>query len=86
MFYKQTPVKITGYGLAAVARYFTVKSTDFFTVWCSGRDVDHLANSAAELRQGGKGWYAGWQGIPMNNCPWGKCKTVTVFKSGNLSE
>ena len=22
--------------------------------WCSGRDMDHLANSTAELRHGGK--------------------------------
>ena len=35
--------------------------------WCLGRDIDHLANSTAELRQGGKDWYVGWQGIPMNN-------------------
>ena len=32
MFYKQTPVKITGYGWQLVARYFTVKSTDFYSV------------------------------------------------------
>ena len=35
--------------------------------WCSVRDMDHLANTATELRQGGKGWYVGWQGISMNN-------------------
>ena len=29
--------------------------------------------------------YMGWQGIPMNNCPWEKCEPVMVFKSGNLS-
>ena len=28
--------------------------------WCLGRDMDHLADSAAELRQGGKDWYIGW--------------------------
>ena len=47
--------------------------------------MDHLADSTAELRQGGKDWYVGWQGIPMNNCPREKCEPVTVFKSGNLS-
>ena len=47
--------------------------------------MDHLANSTAELRQGGKNWYVGWQGIPMNNWPWEKCEPVIVFKSGNLS-
>ena len=26
--------------------------------------MDHLANNTAELHQGGKGWYVGWQGIP----------------------
>ena len=30
----------------------------------------HLENSAAELRKGGKDWYVGWQGIPMNNWLW----------------
>ena len=48
--------------------------------------MDHLADSAAELRQGGKDWYVGWQGIPMNNCHWEKCKPVIVFKSGSMSE
>ena len=28
--------------------------------WCLGRDMDHLADSAAELRQGGKDLYIGW--------------------------
>ena len=47
--------------------------------------MDHLA-SAAELRQGGKDWYVGWWGIPINNCPREKCEHVTaVLKSGNLS-
>ena len=35
--------------------------------WCLGRDMDHLANRTAELREGGKNWYVGWQGIAMNN-------------------
>ena len=47
--------------------------------------MGHLADSAAELCQGGKDWFVGWQGIPMNNCPWGKREPVKVFKSGNLS-
>ena len=47
--------------------------------------MDHLADSAAELRQGGKDWYVDWQGIPMNNCHWEKCKPVIVFKSGSMS-
>ena len=34
--------------------------------------MDHLADSAAEMHPGEKDWYVGWQGIPMNNCPWGK--------------
>ena len=38
--------------------------------WCLGRDMDHLADSTAELHQGWKDWYVGWQGIPMDNCPW----------------
>ena len=44
--------------------------------------MDHLANSAAELRQSGKDWHVGWQGIPLNNCP---CEPVIDFKSGSLS-
>ena len=32
-------------------------------MWCLGRDMDHQANSSAELRHGGKDWYVGWQGI-----------------------
>ena len=48
--------------------------------------MDHPADSAAELRQGGKDWYVGWQGIPMNSCPRETCKSVKVFKSGTLSE
>ena len=47
--------------------------------------MDHLADSAAELRQGEKDWYVGWQGIPMNNCLRKKCEPVIVFKSGNLA-
>ena len=47
--------------------------------------MDHLANSTAELRQGGKDWYVGCQGIPVNKWPWEKCEPVVVVKSGNLS-
>ena len=30
--------------------------------WCLGRDMDHPADSAAELRQGEKDWYVAWAG------------------------
>ena len=46
--------------------------------------MGHLADGTAELHHGGKNWYVGWQGIPMNNCPWEKCEPVIVFQSGNL--
>ena len=42
--------------------------------------MDRLANSTAELHQGGKDWYVGWQGIPMNNWPSGKIPVI-VLKS-----
>ena len=42
--------------------------------------MDHLANSITELRQGGKGWYVGWQGICIIDLG-----ENVVFKSGNLS-
>ena len=32
--------------------------------------MNHMENSTAELRQGVKDWYVGWQGIPMYNWPW----------------
>ena len=35
--------------------------------WCSGRDMDHLADRTPELIQGAKDWYVGWQSIPVNN-------------------
>ena len=41
----------------------------------------HLADSADELRQGGKDWQVGWKGIPMNNCSSGNRDCL----SGNLS-
>ena len=47
--------------------------------------MDHLADSAAKLRQGGKDSNVGSQGIPMNNCPWKNCEPVIVVKSRNLS-
>ena len=46
------------------------------------RDMDHLANRTAELRQGGKDWYVGWQSIPVNNCLLEKCEPVIVYKMG----
>ena len=36
MFYKQTPVKITGYGLSAGCQVFYRKIYGFFTVWGEG--------------------------------------------------
>ena len=42
--------------------------------------MDHLADSAAEVHQGGKDWYVGWQGIPMNNCPWEKCEHPLSYR------
>ena len=37
---------------------------------------------AGRAFQGGEDWYVGWQGIPVNNCPWEKCESVIVFKVG----
>ena len=39
MFYEQTPVKQREMNRQLVARYFTVKSTDCFTVYATKRPV-----------------------------------------------
>ena len=49
--------------------------------WCLGRDMDHLANSTAELCQGGKNWYVGWQSFPMNTL---KCLSIGTPKTINF--
>ena len=43
--------------------------------------MDHLANSTAELRQGGKNWYVSWQGIPMNSVLGKNVKMSVITKS-----
>lgn len=41
--------------------------------------MDHLSDSIAELRQGGKDRYTVWQGIPMENWTMEESEPVIVF-------
>ena len=47
--------------------------------------MDYLADSTAELHQGRKDRYVGWEGIPMDDSPREECEPVVVFISWDLS-
>ena len=48
--------------------------------------MDHLTDSAAELRQGGMRWYVDWLGIQINNCPWENvhCNSLWEWESVSM--
>ena len=50
-----------------------------------GGHMNYMADSTAELRQGGKGRYDGRESVPTDNSSREKCKPVIVFDSLDLS-
>ena len=45
----------------------------------------HLADSTAKLCQGGKGWYVGREGVPIDDSPWEESEPVIILVSLDLS-